>query len=261
VIFIGERINTGFADIKRAVLEKDPQPVQQWAVKQANAGATYLDVNLGAVSSSPDDMCWMIENVQQVVDTPICIDSNKPRIIAEAIGVCKRKPLVNSTTAVEKNLSAILPLVAEHGASVIGVVMDEGGAPKDADKRVEIAGMILAAAIEYGIEPENVFLDPIVMPLKFMQAQAGHILEAVRQFTLFSDPPPHIVCGLSNIANGTTHKKLINRTFLAMAIAAGMDSAICDVMDTGLVNSALTTELVMNREIYADSYAKKPAAL
>lgn len=257
MIFIGERINTGFADIKQAVLDKNPRPLQQWARKQTDAGANYLDVNLGAVSGKPEDMCWMIETVQQAVETPICIDSNRPKILAEAIKVCKNRPLINSTTAVDEKLDQILPLAAEHNACVIGVVMDETGAPKDADKRLENAGKILAKAMELGIPPEDVFLDPIVMPLKFMQEQATHILQATSQFTLFSDPPPHIVCGLSNISNGTVHKKLINRIFLVMAISNGMDAAICDVMDTGLVNAALTAELVMNKAIYADSYIKK----
>ena len=82
MIFVGERINTGFKDIKQAVIDKDPEPLQKWARKQAEAGADYLDVNLGAVSTKPEDMCWMIESVQAVVDTPISIDTNKPAILA-----------------------------------------------------------------------------------------------------------------------------------------------------------------------------------
>jgi len=132
--------------------------------------------------------------------------------------------------------------------------MDESGTPKSADARVEKAGMVVAAAMEAGIPTEHVFLDPIVMPLKFMQDQMKEILEATRQYKLFADPPPHIICGLSNVSNGTTHKKLINRIFLVMAIACGMDAAICDVMDSDLVGAAKTAELVMNKEIYADSY-------
>jgi len=257
VIFIGERINTGFKDIKRAVQDKEPGPIHHWARKQTKAGASYLDVNLGAVSSKPADMCWMIEQTQNAVDTPICIDSNKPAILAEAIKACNKKALINSSTATDEKLDQILPLAAEYGASVIGVVMDETGTPKNAAKRVENAGKILMKAMEVGISPENIFLDPIVMPLKFMQEQAREILEATRQFILFSDPPPHIVCGLSNISNGTVHKGLINRTFLVMAVNNGMDAAICDVTDKELVNAALTAELVMNKEIYADSYARK----
>ncbi len=254
MIFVGERINTGFKDIKEAVLNKDPKPIQEWARKQTDAGATFIDVNLGAVSAKPEDMCWMIEAVQDVVDTPVSIDSNKPNILSAAIKICKRKALINSATAADEKLNQILPVAAEHGASVICIVMDETGTPKNADKRVENAGKIIAKAMEIGMPIEDIYLDPIAMPLKFMQEQQKEILEATRQFPLFADPPPHIICGLSNVANGTTHKKLINRTFLVMAIAAGMDAAICDVMDTELVHAARTAELIMNKEIYADSY-------
>jgi len=256
MIFVGERINTGFKDIKQAVMDKDPKPLQDWARKQTEAGAAYLDVNLGAVSSKPEDMCWMIETVQDAVDTPISIDTNKPGILKEAIKVCKGKVLVNSTTAAPEKMDVMLPIVAEHGASFIGLAMDASGTPKSADQRVENCGMIVAKAMEMDIAMENVFLDPIAMPLKFMQEQQKDILDAVRQFKLFSDPPPHIICGLSNVANGTKHKALINRTFLVMGIANGMDAVICDVMDDELVNAARTAELVMNREIYADSYAR-----
>jgi len=254
MIFVGERINTGFKDIKQAVLDKDPKPLQEWAKKQTAAGANYLDINLGAVSSKAEDMCWMIETVQAAVETPICIDSNKPKILAEAIKVCRKKVLINSTTAADEKLDQLLPLAAEHHAAIIGVVMDETGTPKDANKRVENAGKILAKAMELGIPSEDIFLDPIAMPLKFMQEQQKEILEATRQFLLFSDPPPHIICGLSNVSNGTTHKKLINRIFLVMAIGCGMNAAICDVMDIDLINAARTADLIMNKEIYADSY-------
>jgi len=257
MIFIGERINTGFKDIKQGVTDKDPAPLVHWATKQAEAGAGFLDVNLGAVSADPADMCWMIETVQGAVETPICIDTNKPTILAEAIKVTRPGMLINSTTAAPEKLDVMMPIAAEHGACIIGLVMDESGTPKSVDKRVENAGMIVAKAMECGMEPDRVFLDPIVMPLKYMQDQCKMILEAVRQFQLFSDPPPNTVCGLSNISNGTTQKSLIDRTFLVMAINNGMSSAICDVMDTELVNAALTAELMMDKQIYADAYVRK----
>ena len=256
MIFVGERINTGFKDIKQAVIDKDPAPLQEWARKQTDAGANYLDINLGAVSSNPQDMCWMIEAVQDAVDTSICIDSNKSDIVAAALKVCKGKALINSTTAKEAKLDEIMPLAVEHGASVIGVVMDEEGAPKNADKRVENAGKIIARAMEVGLPTDDIYLDPIAMPLKFMQDQQVEVLEAIRQFPLFSDPPPHIICGLSNVGDSTTQRSLLTRTFLTMAITCGMDSAICDVMDTDVVNAALATELFMNKSIYADAFTK-----
>jgi 5-methyltetrahydrofolate corrinoid/iron sulfur protein methyltransferase len=175
-------------------------------------------------------------------------------MLKEAMPVCKKPPLVNSTTADEARMDELFPIVAEHKASIIGLVMDESGSPKTADKRVENAGIIIAKAMEYGIEPDQIFLDPIFMPLKYMQDQCKEILSAANQFQMFSDPPPHIVGGLSNVSNGTTHKKLINRIFATMAVANGLDAVICDVMDEDLVNSILTAELVMNKGIYADSY-------
>jgi 5-methyltetrahydrofolate corrinoid/iron sulfur protein methyltransferase len=254
MIFIGERINAGFKDIKAAIVNKDGDVIKKWARKQADAKADYLDVNMGTASNKPEDLCWMIEMVQEEVDLPISIDNNKPVMLKEAIPVCKKAPLVNSTTADDARLDSLLPIVAEHKASIIGLVMDESGSPKNADKRVENAGKIFAKIIDYGMEPEQLFLDPIVMPLKFMQEQCKEILAAAGQFKLLSDPPCHIVCGLSNVSNGTKYKKLINRTFAAMLIANGLDAVILDVMDTELVDIILTAELIMNRGIYADSY-------
>lgn len=198
----------------------------------------------------------MIEQVQREVDTPISIDNNKIAQLKEAIPACKRPPLVNSTTADEGRLDQLLPLVKQYNASLIGLVMDEAGSPKSADQRVENAGRIFAKLMEYDISPEQLFLDPIVMPLKFMQDQAKEIMQAVGQFRLFSDPPCHIVCGLSNFSNGAVHKKLMNRTFMVMLMAHGLDAAILDVTDAELVDAILTADLVMNRAIYADSYVE-----
>ena len=254
MIFIGERINAGFKDIKKAIEEKDGGVIRAWARKQADAKATYIDVNLGTASNKAEDLCWMIEKVQEEVDLPISIDNNRPSMLREAVPVCNKPPLINSTTADDKRMDELFPIVAEHGASIIGLVMDESGSPKSADKRVENAGKLLAKAMEYDISPEQIFLDPIVMPLKYMQEQAKEILAAASQFLLFSDPPCHIVCGLSNVSNGTTHKKIINRVFAAMLVANGLDAVILDVTDEELVDTILTAELVMNKSIYADSY-------
>lgn len=254
MIFIGERINTGFKEIKAAVLAHDASVIKEWAVKQTKAKATYLDVNLGAASAKVEDLCWMIEQVQSASDLPISIDTNKYPMLKEAVPLCKKPPLINSTPAIESKMKEIFPLVAEYGCSIIGLVMDEAGSPKTTEKRVEIGGQILATAMEFGIPPDHVFLDPIVMPMKYMQDQAKIILAAASQFQLFSDPPPHVVCGLSNVSNGAIHKKLINRTFAVMMAASGMDAVILDVTDEELVNALITADLVMNRSIYADSY-------
>ncbi len=254
MIFIGERINAGFKDIKEAIVNKNGDAIKEWARKQADAKATYLDVNLGTASNKVEDLVWMIEQVQEEVDLPISIDNNKPAMLREAIPACKKPPLINSVTAVDEQMDLLFPIVKEHGASIIGLVMDESGSPKSADKRVENAGKIVAKMMEYEISPEQLFLDPIVMPLKFMQDQAKEILAGASQFKLFSDPPCHIVCGLSNISNGAKHKKLINRTFAVMMVANGMDAVILDVTDKEMMDAILTAEIIMDKSIYADSY-------
>jgi 5-methyltetrahydrofolate corrinoid/iron sulfur protein methyltransferase len=256
MIFIGERINAGFKDVKEAIINKDGSVIREWAQKQTKAHATYLDVNMGTASAKVEDFVWMIEQVQAEVDTPISIDNNKIAIIKEVIPVCKKPPLVNSVTAVDAKMDDLLPVVAKYHASVIGLVMDETGSPKNVDKRIENAGKIFVKIMEYGMNPEQLFLDPIVMPLKFMQDQATEIQKAAAQFRIMSDPPCHIVCGLSNVSNGApaARKSLINRTFAAMLVSNGLDAVICDVCDEELVNSMLTAELFMNRSLYADSY-------
>jgi 5-methyltetrahydrofolate corrinoid/iron sulfur protein methyltransferase len=254
MILIGERINAGFKDIKEAIVNKDGDTIKKWAQIQAEAKATYIDVNMGTASKDPETLCWMIEQVQAVTDLPISIDNNKPDILKEAIPACKKPPIVNSTTAEAAKLDTLLPIVAEHGASIIGLSMDEEGSPPNAEKRVENAGKIFEKILEYNIPPEHLFLDPIVMPLKFKQEQAGSILEATSQFKFFSDPPCHIVCGLSNVSIGAKYKKLLNRIFCVMLIANGLDTVILDVTDKELVDAVLTAEMIMNKQIYADSY-------
>jgi 5-methyltetrahydrofolate corrinoid/iron sulfur protein methyltransferase len=254
MILIGERVNDGFKDIKNAIINKDGNVIKEWARKQSKAGANFIDVNLGTASNKPEDLCWMIEMVQEAVDTSISIDNNKPNMLKEAMKVCQKPPLVNSTTAVEEKMNQLFPIVAEYNASIIGLVMDESGSPTTADKRVENAAKLMEKSMEFGLTPDQLYLDPIVMPLNCMQQQAKEILAAANQFQLFSDPPCHIVCGLTNISSGAKHTHLINRVFMVMMIANGCDAVICNVLDDELVNLILTAELIMNKVIYADSY-------
>lgn len=256
MIFIGERINGSFKDIQRAIKEKDKSVIQRWAKIQSEAGADYLDVNMGAASNKVDDFLWMIESVQEVVSTPISIDSNKPAFIKKAIKICQHPPIINSTTADKEKLDEIIPLAVEYNASLIGLCMDKKGAPQDVNRRVELGASIFSEAIEKGLSEDRIFLDPITMPLKFLQEQASNVIEAIRQLTLLSDPSPHLIVGLSNIASKTKKSALINRTFLVMCIEAGLDTVICDVTDEELINSVITAEVILNKYIYSDSFIK-----
>lgn len=255
MILIGERINAGFKDIGRAIRNKDKGPVQEWARRQAEAGASYLDVNIGAVSKDPRDMVWLIRAVQEAAPTPISVDSTQPEVLRAGLEVLDGRPvLINSTTADDGRLARVIPLAVEFRASLLGLAMDERGSPQDVARRVENGAKIFAAAVEAGLPPDRVFLDPILMPIRFMQDQAPKVLETIREFTLFSDPPLHISVGLSNISSEAKERKLLARTFVVMAMAMGLDAAICNVLDEELRAAVATAELVLNRDIYTDDY-------
>ena len=257
MILIGERINAGFKDIAAAIREKDPTAVEKWAKLQAEQGADYLDVNIGAASRDPADMAWLVRTTAAVVPTKISVDSTKIEAVEAGLEALDgRGCLINSTTADPGKMEKLIPLAVKYNASLLGLAMDERGSPQNVERRVENAAMIFMAAIEGGLPPERLFLDPILMPLKFMQEQTPNVLEAIEQFTHLSDPAPHISVGLSNVASKTTERGLIVRTFLVMAMARGLDAAICNVMDNELIAAVATAELMQNQEIYSDSYER-----
>jgi 5-methyltetrahydrofolate corrinoid/iron sulfur protein methyltransferase len=140
--------------------------------------------------------------------------------------------------------------------------MDKNGVPQDIDTRVAIAAEIVSKAMELGFDTQRLFIDTIVLPVKVpdAQAQPGNILTAMDQIRYLSDPAPHLTIGLSNLSQGATERSLINRIFLAMAISRGLDSAIVDVLDQPLMNAVATAEMLMNRQIYSDSFLKVYAA-
>ena len=262
MIAIGERINGMFTDIKNAIVDKDKEPVKKWAVKQLEAGADYLDVNAGAASKSPADATkWLVECIKEATpNAAIAIDSPRHEVMKAGLEACRandvKKILINSTTGQREKLDVNLGFAREFGASIICLTMDQRGIPKDVDYRVELAATHVATAMEFDIPCENIFLDPIAMPVKHAQDQIKHIMEAIRQFTLICSPPPHIVVGLSNVGQGTTQKELVNRTFLIMGILNGLDAAIVDVCDTELMNAAITAELLLNKQVYSDDFIK-----
>jgi 5-methyltetrahydrofolate corrinoid/iron sulfur protein methyltransferase len=152
-------------------------------------------------------------------------------------------------------MDTIFGLAKKYNAQVIGLTMDRSGVPHSKGERLELAQTIVAKAIEYGINTEDLYLDPILLPLNVAQAQASVVLESLREIRLLCNPAPQTVLGLSNLSQGTHRSRsLINRTFLTMAIASGLTSAILDPLDRKLMDALITAELVLNRNIYCDSF-------
>lgn len=255
MFIVGELINGMYPFIGKAIKEKDKSVIQKYARDQVGSGADALDVNCGPASKDPvSDIQWLVDCVQQVTDKAIVLDSSKPAVIESGLKVTKNKVIINSTTADAQKLEKLVGLAKQYNAGLIGLTISAGGIPQNKDQRLELAATILAYCSEADFPIEQLFLDPIVMPINVAQAQLKDILESIREFKVLSDPSPKTILGLSNISQASSERSLINRTFLVMAAAAGLDAAILDPLDKNLMDAAITSQLVLNKQIYCNSY-------
>lgn len=267
MILIGERINGMFTNVKEAIANKDEKVIQELATKQTEAGAAYLDVNVGTAAADQEGaMQWLVETIQKVCATPLSLDSQKPAVIAAGLKAVNAENgvILNSTPLNKKSDEEVFDKYVEMArqagpkANIIALTMDKNGVPQDVDTRVAIAADIVSKAMECGFDTQRLFIDTIVLPVKVpdAQAQPGNILAAMDQIRYLSDPAPHLTIGLSNLSQGAAERNLINRIFLTMAISHGLDSAIVDVLDQPLMNAVATAEMLMNKQIYSDSFLK-----
>jgi 5-methyltetrahydrofolate corrinoid/iron sulfur protein methyltransferase len=271
MILIGERINGMFTDVKDAIASKNKQPIQELAKKQTEAGATYLDVNVGTAAADQEGtMQWLVETIQETCTTALCLDSQKPGVIAAGVKVVNAENglLLNSTPLNKKSDEEVfdkyLEMADQAGpkTNIITLTMDKNGVPQDTDTRVALAAEIVQKAMEKGFDTQRLFIDPIALPVNVPNAQVQmlNILNAMDQIKYLADPAPHMTLGLSNISQGTSERSLINRIFLAMAMSHGLDSAIVDVLDEKLMHVVATSDMLMNKQIYSDSFLKVYAA-
>jgi len=267
MIIIAERINGMFTNVKEAIAGKDKKVIQELARTQTEAGAHYLDVNVGtAAADQAGAMQWLVETIQETCSTPLSLDSQKPAVIAAGLKVINAENgvILNSTPLNKKTDEEIFDKYMEMAdqagpkASIITLTMDKNGVPQDIDTRVAVAANILSKAMEKGFDTQRLFIDPIILPVKVpnAQVQPGNILSAIDQIKYMSEPAPHMTIGLSNLSQGASERSLINRTFLAMAVSHGLDSAIVDVLDEKLMNVLAAAEMLMNKQIYSDSFLK-----
>ncbi len=252
---IGERINGMFTDAKEAIRQKDAKVIQDLAKRQMEAGASALDVNVGpAVPDAKDAMLWLVETIRAVTDAPLAIDTAKWDVMSAVIPKVPGEKILNSTKADPETAQQYVALAAQNGAGLIGLTLDADGVPGNAEKRVELGAQLITIALEGGLEMDKLFIDPVILPVNVAPKNPGHCMEAISQLRAFADPPPHLVLGLSNVSQLCNNRGLINRTYLAMAMAHGLDAAILDPMDTELMNTGITAGLLQEKMIYCDSY-------
>lgn len=255
MLIIGELINGMYPYIGKAIKEKSKATIQKYALDQIKAGADALDINCGPLSKDPiSDIKWLIEIIQEVTDKTLCLDSSKPEVIEAGLKILKNRAIINSTTADQDKLDILVPLAKKYNAKLIGLAISAKGIPQNKDQRLELAAAIVSSCIEQGLSAEDLYLDPIVLPVKVAQAQINGILEVIREFKIISDPAPKTIVGLSNVSQGSSNRNIINRTFLTMAIAFGLDAAILDPLDPQLIDALITSDLILNKQIYCDSF-------
>ncbi len=245
---IGERINpTGRKKLAAEMAAGDYSTVAADALAQVAAGAHMLDVNAGIpLADEPAILVDCIRLVQSLVEVPLCIDSSIVEALAAGLEAYEGRPLVNSVTGEEERLEAVLPLIAKHDCAVVAISNDETGISEDPDVRFEVAKRIVERAQDYGIKPRDVVVDPLVMPVGAMASAGTSVFRLVRR--LREELEVNTTCGASNVAFGLPNRHGMNAAFLAMAIGAGMTSAIMNPTREPEVAAIMGADVLMGND-------------
>jgi 5-methyltetrahydrofolate corrinoid/iron sulfur protein methyltransferase len=235
---IGENIQILAPKIKAAIADRNPAYVRELARAQVEHGAKMLDLNIGPRKRDGIEvMQWIVEEVyDEVGAVPLSLDTTNAAAIEAGLKKCGElgiTAMINSTSADPDRLNTTMPMAAQYGCRIIALAMDKN-IPPTADGRVNLAmEIIIPKAEELGIPMENVYLDPLVLTVNGCQEHGPETLNAIRSFKMLWDPSPMTTVGLSNISNSVPHegRSLLNRTYLVMLLAAGLDSAIADPLD------------------------------
>jgi 5-methyltetrahydrofolate--homocysteine methyltransferase len=251
-VIIGERINPTGRKVFSAELQAgNLSRIAQDAQLQVNAGAAVLDVNVGA--AGVDEVALLPQAVQIVQDTvgaPICVDSSNPQALAAALKACQGRPLVNSVTGEQDRLQNVLPVVAEYGAAVIGLCMDDNGIPETAEQRLAVAEKILEAAQGYGLGVEDILFDPLAMTVGANHHAARITIATAR--LIREKLGANMTVGASNASHGMPDRELLNAIFLSGFIQAGVNAPICNPAKNALAVRAV--DLMLGRDEWGMNY-------
>lgn len=255
MIIIGEKVNGTLTKVKKAIEERDSKFIKELAKAQDNAGADYIDVNAGTEPSREvDDLKWLIENVQEVTNKPICIDSSVPESIKEVIPFIKNKGIINSVSLEKNKVDIVYPIAKEYGFDVIMLPIDNTGIPKTTNQRIENIDKLVKLANDNGIETSRLYVDPLVIALSTENNSAIKFIEIIKT-TKSKYPDIKIVSGLSNISFGMPLRKIVNRSFMTLAMHEGMDAAIMNPLDKEMMATILATNALMSNDKYCRKFS------
>ncbi len=245
---IGERINpTGRKLLAAEMAAGNYDRVRKDAIAQVEAGAHMLDVNAGIpLADEPAILAEAIRAVQSVTDVPISIDSSIVAALEQGLAAYEGKALLNSVTGEEERLEAVLPLVKKHNCAVIAISNDETGISEDPDARFAVAKKIVERAVDYGIPRQDVLIDPLVMPIGAMRYAGRQVFSIVRR--VVDELGCNCCCGASNVSFGLPERGPLNGTFLAMAMAAGLSSAITNPIESHIKTAIMAADVMMGND-------------
>jgi len=257
MLIIGEVINGSRNIIREKLTNRDTVFFCNLAEQQIKGGAEMLDINIG--DSNPDDystMQWLVKIIQKGINIPLCIDSPYPGIIKAALESYNfqyGKPLINSITAERNRIKSILPLIKKYQCSVIGLLMDEKGIPAKAQDRFLIAKNLIKEITDSGIPSEDIYLDPLVIPISTDSESANITLETLK---LINKNYPNIntVAGMSNISYGLPKRKNMNHAFLSLLLQANVNALILDPTDQKLMALLYSTRALLGKDPYCKDY-------
>ena len=256
MLIIGEKINGTRKSVNKAVLERDADFISKLAIAQVEAGADVLDINAGTEAArEADDMVWLIGVVQQTVDKPLSLDSPNPRALAAGLAAAQRVPIINSISAEEDRLKEVLPLVARNGCRVLALALDGITVSETCDGRMAVVRRLFESTRAAGVPDENIYVDALVMTVA-TDSQACNTTLATMRAVKAEFPQAHLTAGLSNISFGLPARTLLNRAFLTLAVEAGLDSAIMDPMDRGVMETLYATEALLGMDRNCGRYCR-----
>lgn len=257
MLLIGELINGTREAVRAAILRRDGDYISELASRQDAAGADYIDCNAGTLPEREvEDMCWLVETVQKATQRPLSIDSRNEEALRAGLERHRNgQAFVNSVT-LEKGLpERIFPLAREHGARVICLCMEETGVAHSAQDKLRVARALVARAEQAGIAREQLYVDAAVLPVATFGQAGCEFLEAIRAIKA-EMPQVHLIAGMSNISYGLPLRRLLNATFLSMAMAHGLDSAILDPTDPLVMSMVRAASLLLGQDEWGEAYLR-----
>ncbi|MDY6953238.1 MAG: dihydropteroate synthase [Thermodesulfobacteriota bacterium] len=243
MILIGENLNIMVKRIGQAMKERDPKPIQELAMAEAEAGVDYIDVNLGPARKGGDELMeWMVKTVQEVVDLPLYLDTTNIEAIEAGLKAYKNKQgkaVINSIMCRPERMEGQIPLVTQYDAGMVALLWGPEGMPRDAAERGLLAADILQRAAEAGVTGEDIWVDPIITPVNVQQNQLLECNQFMSELDMIAEvlvPGCRSTCGLSNVSNGAPEhlRPILNQTYMIMLEAFGMKSCIVDAFDKDL---------------------------